>query len=274
MVRKVAVGEGPLSRALRIDADDTAWTVATASESYEAFLAQWERRRLEVSEEIDGARSVVIVFGESLKRAHDQANAAQPPTALSALLEFSHATQVAGVNPTEVLQAVTATLARRSEGALLPENEAAFLKQFGDLTAGDTPESARRYSQLVAEQSARDAARFISTEEAADLLGIDASRVRHRRRAGDLIAHKTGRDLRFPLWQFMVTDAGNAPLPGLNRIAASTGSAIHPAELAGIMTTPQPRLSVAGVPRTPHDWLASGGAPEPVLELLEDDIEW
>jgi hypothetical protein len=258
---------------LRIDADDDAWTLATPRDN-ESFLAEWERTEHHVADAIAGARSILLVFTESHSDAHDQADAAELPTALSVFLAFSRATQDAGVNPTEVLQAVTATLAARGEGSLLPEGEAAFLQQVGDLAEGDTPESARRYSQLVAEQSARDAARFISTDEVADLLGIDPSRVRHRRRAGDLIAHKTARDLRFPMWQFMVTGEGNAPLPGIHRLAESVPAAIHPAELAGIMTTPQPRLSVSGEPRTPHDWLASGGATDAVIELLEDDIEW
>lgn len=106
----------------------------------------------------------------------------------------------------------------------------------------------------------------LTTQEVAELLGgIDESRVRHRLARGGLYVLPVGsRGHGFPRWQFH----DGKPLPGLKTVLAVLLPAkLHPLEVAGFMSTPQPELVVDGDQVTPREWLITGGEVAPVVSL-------
>jgi hypothetical protein len=124
----------------------------------------------------------------------------------------------------------------------------------------------RAYSSNLAEQTRTS----ISVSRAAELLHVDASRVRHRLGDRALYGFKIGSGLRLPLWQF----ADGAPIPGLRTVLAALPADLHPLEVAGFMTTPDQDLSVADAPTSPRDWLTHGGDVNAVCELAAHLDTW
>ena len=110
----------------------------------------------------------------------------------------------------------------------------------------------------------------LSVEQAAKLLLVDGSRVRHRVRDRALYAFKIGTSLRLPTWQF----DGHDVIPGLRAVLAALPADLHPLEVAGFMTTPDPDLAIADEARSPRDWLAGGGEVGPVVELATQLDTW
>jgi hypothetical protein len=100
---------------------------------------------------------------------------------------------------------------------------------------------------------------------AADRLGIDGSRVRHRLAQRRLIGIRQSRGWLLPAYQF---GAGGGLLPGLDRVAAGLPDGVHPVVLARFFTTPQPELVVARRSVSPRQWLQGGGDPERVVGLV------
>lgn len=62
------------------------------------------------------------------------------------------------------------------------------------------------------------------------------------RRARAPYGFKLGASLRLPLWQFN----NDEPIPGLRAVLAALPADLHPLEVAGVMTTPDPAPIVAG----------------------------
>lgn len=111
-----------------------------------------------------------------------------------------------------------------------------------------------------------------TVQETAELLGVDASRIRHRISDRSLYAFKVGRQLRLPRWQF--TDSTSPePLPGLRAVLAVAGD-VAPVELARFIVTPQPDLDLAGAAVTPRDWLLAGQDAAAVHSILQDLYAW
>lgn len=98
--------------------------------------------------------------------------------------------------------------------------------------------------------------------EAARLLGVDTSRVRHRLAAGRLAGWKD-QGWRLPSWQF----TANAVLPGLEVVLAALPADQPPLVVAAFMNTPQPDLVINGQPVPPRQWLLAHGDPRPVAAL-------
>lgn len=187
----------------------------------------------------------------------------------AALRSFLRAVEHSGADIELVLDSVASALEQAPKGGALTQGEADFVEKFGGLSDS----GGERFSELIAAQAAKDARAFLGTEEVASLLGISDSRVRHRRLAGDIIAYRSGRDLRFPRWQFAPTGKGTQMLPHATQVAKAAES-MHPAELAGRMTTPQRSLILNGNPVTPAQWLAEGGPIEHAVETILDDQAW
>lgn len=103
---------------------------------------------------------------------------------------------------------------------------------------------------------------------AAERIGVDPSRVRHRLAAGELLGSKRGRGWSLPAWQFL----GDGVLPGLAKIAPLLRP-VYPVVAASFMATPQPELLVRGRAVTPRQWLAGGGDPAPIAVLARDLAE-
>jgi hypothetical protein len=97
---------------------------------------------------------------------------------------------------------------------------------------------------------------------AAERIGVDASRIRHRLSEGQLIGWKDRGGWRLPVWQFTDDDV----LPGLGTVLADVPEDQPALVVAAFMTTPQTALG--DPPVTPRDWLLAGGSPERVASLM------
>lgn len=122
------------------------------------------------------------------------------------------------------------------------------------------------FSSNLAEQTRAS----ISVAQAAERLDVDASRVRHRLRDRALYGFKLGSSVRLPLWQF----GDDAPIPSLRSVLAALPSDLHPLEVVGFMTTPDPDLTVSDEPMSPRDWLIHGGDVGRVREIAADLDTW
>lgn len=108
--------------------------------------------------------------------------------------------------------------------------------------------------------------------EVASLLSINQSRVRQRRLARTLWAIESDGNWLYPAIQFEINPKTGKPdrqVRGLERVFQRLPDGLHPAAVAGLLRTPQTELEVDGRPLSILEWLRSGGAVEPVLELIE-----
>lgn len=147
-------------------------------------------------------------------------------------------------------------------GAHFTEVERLALTEAGlDLTPlSDSEVDAR--ARTVAEQAVlRDTA--LSVNQAADRVGVDSSRIRHRISERRLIGWKDRGGWRLPAWQFSDTDV----LPGLDAVLALMPVDQPALVLANFMTTPQEDLEIGDRPASPREWLLAGGDPQRVAEL-------
>lgn len=103
----------------------------------------------------------------------------------------------------------------------------------------------------------------LSVSGAAERLGIDPSRIRHRLAAHRLSGWKEQGGWRLPAWQF----TADGVLPGLAQVLAEVGEHQPALVLAAFMTSPQDDLQVGEDPVTPRQWLLAGGDPRPVAAL-------
>lgn len=95
---------------------------------------------------------------------------------------------------------------------------------------------------------------------AAERIGVDASRIRHRIADSQLVGWKDHGGWRLPVWQFTDDDV----LPGLGTVLAAVPDDQPALVVAAFMTTPQ--LDLGDV--TPRDWLLAGGDPARVASLM------
>lgn len=150
-------------------------------------------------------------------------------------------------------------------GLTLSAAEDAFLAEHGGVRAV----TAKQLANLDARSAARSVAEVagtLSRREAAELLGIDQTRLSHRVRDGAIYAYPgAGGRRRFPDWQFR---AGGV-LPRLSEVLTALPQATHPMTIRSFMTTPDDALLLNGEPVSPVDWLDAGGDPAPVCELAE-----
>lgn len=117
-------------------------------------------------------------------------------------------------------------------------------------------------ARAVAEQAVlRDTA--FTVARAAERLGVDASRVRHRIGDRRLIGWKDRGGWRLPAWQFSDDDV----LPGLETVLAAMPADQPDLVLANFMTTPQLDLDLDDRPASPREWLLAGGSAQRVAEL-------
>ncbi|TNC21925.1 DNA-binding protein [Amycolatopsis alkalitolerans] len=103
----------------------------------------------------------------------------------------------------------------------------------------------------------------LTVADAARLLGVDPSRVRHRLAARRLAGWKDHTGWRLPAWQF----ARDGVLPGLDAVLAAVPEGEPALAVAAFMSRRQDDLVLAGEPVTPREWLLAGGDPRPVAAL-------
>lgn len=139
-----------------------------------------------------------------------------------------------------------------------PEQQVALTEVGLDLGGQREDDFEPRARQLAAQAVLLDTA--LTVGDAARVLDVDTSRIRHRLAAGRLAGWKDRGSWRLPAWQF--TD--NGVLPGLEVVLAAMPEDQPPLVLAGFMTTPQEDLQIGDTPGTPRAWLLAGGDPRRV----------
>ncbi|GAB2759360.1 hypothetical protein GCM10027174_39820 [Salinifilum aidingensis] len=154
------------------------------------------------------------------------------------------------------------TTPRADPAAHFTDGERAALAEAGlDLDPLGEAEPDPR-ARTVAEQAVlRDTA--LSVGQAAERIGVDTSRIRHRIAEHRLIGWKDRGGWRLPAWQFGDRDV----LPGLETVLAAMPLDQPALVLANFMTTPQQDLELGEAPVSPHEWLLAGGDPRPVAAL-------
>lgn len=103
----------------------------------------------------------------------------------------------------------------------------------------------------------------LTVTEAANTIGVDSSRVRHRLLAGRLMGWKDRGGWRLPAWQF----TENGVLPGLEQVLAALPGDQPALVVAAFMTTPQEDLLARARAISPREWLVAGGDPGRVARL-------
>lgn len=155
--------------------------------------------------------------------------------------------------------------------ATLSRPEIDFLAEHGGPDAAAvikewSPGGERQARARVAVQALTSAvAGSISAKEAAEILGVDRSRI-SRRIGKTLWAFDMHGQRRLPRWQFL--DA--TPLPGLDVIVPVIPRGVTPAVLEAFMRTPQADFD----DKTPIEYLAAGGDPRPVAGFVQDLDRW
>lgn len=123
----------------------------------------------------------------------------------------------------------------------------------------DEPDSRAR---AVAEQTVLHES-ALTVSEAARVIGVDTSRIRHRLLARRLMGWKDRGGWRLPAWQF----TENGVLPGLEQVLAALPGDQPALVVAAFMTTPQEDLLARSRAISPCEWLQAGGEPQRVARL-------
>ncbi len=143
------------------------------------------------------------------------------------------------------------------------DSQRAALTDVGlDLSPRGPNERDPRARTVALQAVLRDTA--LSVAGAAERIGVDSSRIRHRLADGRLAGWKDHGGWRLPVWQF----TADGVLPGLDVVLAAAPEDQPPLVVAGFMTTPQQDLRTADEPTTPRDWLLAGGEPAVVARLV------
>ena len=180
---------------------------------------------------------------------------------------------VDGVSSDAVLHAIDLALAATTgPHTPLTATEEEFLREFGGpgaASALDTRDPRRDAATAAADAARRVAALLagsLSLTETAERLGVDRSRVSRRCSAGRLWSFTVDGHVRIPRWQL----AGARTLPGLEQVVSAIPAESTPLMIEAVMTEPQEETSL----RTPVEFLAEGGAPAIVAEMVADLARW
>lgn len=106
----------------------------------------------------------------------------------------------------------------------------------------------------------------VSVAEAANMLALDRSAVYRSHHKGRLPGVTIAGEKRIARWAIHDGEM----LDGLDAVPAAVWRDVHPLTLEDIMTSAQDDLDG----KTPVEWLATGGNPERVAQLLEDHTRW
>lgn len=148
--------------------------------------------------------------------------------------------------------------------APLTEAEASFLQAHGGVR--DNREALVRAtvsSRVRAEAVGRG---HLTVDETADLLGVSASRIRHRIGEGSIYAYPSsgrGTTRRIPSWQF----DGGAPIPHLASVLAGLPEDYRPSEILDFVQNAEVDDPARNATVPLWTWLRDGGDPQPAREL-------
>lgn len=115
--------------------------------------------------------------------------------------------------------------------------------------------SAAQYAALLATS--------LTVNQVATMLGVDASRIRHRLAARTIHGIRLRSGWRIPLFQF----EGDHLLPGIDLVLPTLPEDLHPLEVIGWFTTPDPDLAIGETEISPREWLRLGRNPNSLVTL-------
>ncbi|MFD2471123.1 DNA-binding protein [Amycolatopsis silviterrae] len=142
-----------------------------------------------------------------------------------------------------------------------PDQQSALTDAGLDLSPRGEGEPDFRARTVAAHAVLADSA--LSVGQAAEMLNVDDSRIRHRLKEGRLTGWKD-QGWRLPAWQFN----GAGVLPGLETVLRAVPDDQPALVVAAFMNTPQSDLVISDRPATPRQWLLAGGDPEQVARLV------
>ena len=147
---------------------------------------------------------------------------------------------------------------------MLTDSEERLLREGGLAPGPLTSEETQPLHRATAEY-ARLLHDSYTAEQAAGVLGVNASRIRQRLTGTPrtLYGIKMGRSWRIPKFQFH----GRRVIPGIERVVERLALDVHPVAVHRWFTAPSPDLTVDDKPASPLDWLRVGNPPEAVAEL-------
>ncbi|RZQ62994.1 DNA-binding protein [Amycolatopsis suaedae] len=145
-----------------------------------------------------------------------------------------------------------------------PDQRTALIDVGLDLSPHTETEPDQRARTVVAHAVLAESS--LTVLDAAQRLGVDDSRIRHKLKEGRLTGWKgTGGGWRLPAWQFTSTSV----LPGLETVLRAVPADQPPLVVAAFMSTPQSDLLINDRWATPRDWLLAGGDPDMVARLIQ-----
>lgn len=165
------------------------------------------------------------------------------------------------------------SLAGNSGAAPLSASETTFLAAHGGpgvaeaLAEAGSDQQRRDHARAATRRVADAVAESLSIAGAAQVMGVDRSRISHRLRDGTLWSFTLGRQRRIPRWQIMLD---GQPLPGLTTLVRAIPPGVGPRTVAGFMRTPQPEFG----DQPAESFLAGGGDPAVVADALADLGRW
>ncbi len=171
-----------------------------------------------------------------------------------------------GLSAVELLDQLAQSIgsvAPTDPGTLLTIEQESALREAGSFVE-QMPTFTARASTVTALQGISLIASSLTTGEIARMLGLTDGRIRQRATDRTLLALRVGSSLRFPAFQFL----DDAELPGWERVAPSLPPHAHPVAVESFMNRPQVDLDVAGQATSPIAWLAGGGDPASVIDLV------
>jgi hypothetical protein len=141
----------------------------------------------------------------------------------------------------------------------------------------EDPESYAQVSIDAIATMARIIKTAYAASEVAFELGVNEAQIEQRRRTRSLWAVDDDGSWVYPAVQFDVVDIdGRSALKvvrGLDQVLRALPNDVHPLAIAGFLSAPQQELVVDGRRRAIRDWLSTGGAIDPVLQII-DIGEW
>jgi len=150
----------------------------------------------------------------------------------------------------------------------ISENELAVLKEGGFPKVADDASLSDNMA-IVAGEVGVMIAGALSQRQAAQLMGVDESRIRQRISQGTLYAIM-GDNNKKVLPRFQFTDTGI--LPGLEKVLPVINKDVHPMAVQRFFVTTSEDLysSELNAKLSPRDWLLSGHSPDPLQRMVAD----
>ncbi len=165
------------------------------------------------------------------------------------------------------LEEMRRTLYPADPAADLPAEETAALRRGGFAMTPAKAESANSLARSAADHAALLES-GLSAGEAAEMLGLDPSRIRQLLAARRIYGLQVKGAWRIPAFQF----DGSRLLPGLEEVLPRLPEGLHPVAVYRWFTTPNPDLAPGDLDRelSPREWLLAGYSPKAVAELATD----